>query len=139
MRMTPMPPRPGGVAIATMVSEVENTYDGRIRLRQGYGGQASLPLFHRDDDRLFERVADALGADRLELGNRKVHDAALVRIERADFLRQAGVFGLAAEEQRHLPKLFVLAFAIPHAIDHQPASFGGLMAIHRGDDVLPRG
>ena len=25
MRMTPSPPRPGGVAMATMVSEVENT------------------------------------------------------------------------------------------------------------------
>ena len=74
-----------------------------------------------------------------EFRHRQVHDAALVRIERADLLRQAGVLGLAAEEQRHLPQLFVLALAISHAIHHEPAALGGFVAIHRGHDVLQRG
>ena len=58
--------------------------------------RSGYQLLHGNNDRLLERVADALRRHRLELGDREVHDAALVGIERANLLRQAGVLGLAA-------------------------------------------
>src|SRR5690348_208009 len=75
MRMTPIPARPGGVAIATIVSSGENT-----------APRLSLQLLRRDDDGLHERVADALRAGLRIFRNRKMHDAALVGIERTHLL-----------------------------------------------------
>ena len=77
-------------------------------------------------------VTDSISA------TRQVDDAALVGIERTDLLRQPGVLGLAAEKERHLPKLVVFAFAIPHAVDDQPAAFRGLVPKYRRDDMLQR-
>ena len=58
IRTTPMPPRPGGVAIATMVSSMANT-TGRAGLE--------LAALSRNHDGLEKRVADALGRQRCRL------------------------------------------------------------------------
>src|SRR5689334_11115753 len=75
-RTTPMPPRPGGVATATMVSVVENK--GPAPARRAAPLRSSR--FRRDDDGLQKRVADALGRDFGILGDGQVHDAPRVRI-----------------------------------------------------------
>src|SRR5215471_1118647 len=93
-RTTPIPPRPGGVAMATIVSAVENmsrrkTEDGRrktgrekVRLRLPF----SLSLL-RNNHCLEKSIPDALGRHRWILRDGEVHDTAGVRIERAHFLR----------------------------------------------------
>src|SRR5689334_237591 len=82
IRTIPIPPRPGGVAIATIVSSVANTG----------GGPALLP---GDDHGLEERVTHALGRDSVVLGHGEVNEPACVRIERANLLRHAAQFDLA--------------------------------------------
>src|SRR6187401_2453411 len=100
MRTTPMPPRPGGVAIATMVSSVANT--------SPLGKPLNLAA---DDDRLQKRIAGALGRQRVVFGHGEVHDAPRVRIERTDLLERAVIPDLLHQELRHLAELGVLAFA----------------------------
>ena len=91
-----MPPRPGGVAIATMVSL--RGKHGTTRLASGprrprrscvslVGHAALLP--QRDENGLRERVADAFGRHAGHFGDGQVHDAALVRIERPELLIDA--------------------------------------------------
>src|SRR5690349_16881653 len=100
MRTMPMPPAPGGVAMATMVSSGENTRHPFV---------PSLPLgLRRDDHRLHERVADALRAHRRIFGDGEVHDAPLVGIERTHLLRHPAVARLVGNELRHLAQLGVL-------------------------------
>src|SRR5690349_10357367 len=93
IRTTPMPPRPWGVATATMVSVVENPWDNTRAPSRPFGG---------DDHRFQKRVADTFGRDRRVFRDREVDDAARVRVERANFLRHAGRLGLLHEELRHL-------------------------------------
>ena len=70
----------------------------------------------------------------------EVHDAALVRIERADLLRQAGVLApLPPRNSAICLQLIVLALAIAHAVDDEAAAFRRFVAEDRGDDVLQRG
>src|ERR1700694_2494210 len=71
-RTTPMPPRPGGVAMATMVSEVENmTHQPGItkttKVFVSFVGFVVLLPF-RDEDCLREGVADALRCRPGDLG-----------------------------------------------------------------------
>src|SRR6186997_954977 len=74
MRTTPRPPRPGGVATATMVSLVLNI--GR-----------PLSPSRGNDHRLQEGVADALRRHLRILRDGEVHEPPCVWIERAHFLR----------------------------------------------------
>src|SRR5450759_733208 len=92
-RTTPIPPRPGGVAMATIVSSVENMADSITPdLKVGPTG-AQPPasnlgwLFLGNDDRLQKCIPDALRRHRGILGDGQVDQAARVRIQRADFLR----------------------------------------------------
>src|SRR5258706_1255176 len=98
---TPNAPRPGGVAIATMVSSVANMGGGwRSVVTTNH---QLLTIFSGDDHRLHERIADALGRHGRILGDGKVDDAALVRIERAHFLRHAARPRLLGDALRHRP------------------------------------
>ena len=51
------------------------------------------------------------------LGDGHVDEAALVRVERAELLIDAGLLRLLGQELRHLPQLDVLAFAVGERID----------------------
>src|SRR3989442_15076197 len=76
-RRTPMPPRPGGVAMATMVSAVEN-----ILVAGGWwlvAGHQPPSFPQRDVDGFRKRVADALRRHARHFGDGDMHDAALVR------------------------------------------------------------
>ena len=68
--------------MATMVSVVLNMPGAPIAAARAY-----LP--DRDDHRLQERVADALGRHLRIFGHRQVHEPARVRIERTHLLRRA--------------------------------------------------
>jgi hypothetical protein len=136
MRTTPRPARPSGVAIATIVSVVVKGMNQSMLVRQF---SERSPLFHRDDDRLLEGVADAFRRHRFELGHRKVNDATLVGIEWPNFLSQPRRLGLLTEEGGHVFQLRILAFAVAHAVDDKAPALAGLVAIDRGDDVLQRG
>ena len=71
-------------------------------------------------------------------GDREVHDAARVRIERADLLRRAGVSDLLHQELRHLPQLGVLALAEAERVD-DVVPIAARVAAERGvDDDLQR-
>src|SRR5207253_1986446 len=118
---TPNAPRPCGVAMATMVSSVANNL-----------------LLRGDDDRLHERVADALRRHVRILGDREMHDAPLVRVERPHLLRHAARARLLRDELRHLPQLRVLLLAIAVAVDDDAIVVAELLAERRRDDVLQR-
>src|SRR3954464_4497545 len=108
-RTTPMPLRPGGVAIATMASSVANsTSDHPPRLL--------LPL-RRNDHGLHEGISDALGGHRRIFGDCEVDNAPLVRIERAHFLRRAVTLCLVRQVLGHLLQLGVLFATIAVAVD----------------------
>src|SRR5262245_5716185 len=120
IRTTPIPPRPAGVAIATMVSWVVS-----VRLR-------------RDHDGLQKRVADALGRDFRIVCDGQVHDTPRVGIERADFLGLSAGLRLLHEELGHLPKLRVLALAESHRIDDVVPVAPGVAPERGVDDDLER-
>src|SRR4029078_6479839 len=101
-RMTPMPARPGAVAIATIVSSRANILPRRAR---------------RDDDRLHLPVALALRGDLGIERHLHVDDAARVGIERAQFLRGLGRLGLVDQKLRHLLQFEILAAAEVLAVD----------------------
>src|SRR5689334_8717968 len=81
-RTTPIPPRPGGVATATIVSSVENMFFRGPR-------PAALPS-RGNNHRLQIGVADTLGRHVRIFRNREVDEAARVWIQRAHLLRRAG-------------------------------------------------
>src|SRR5204863_4309863 len=122
-RTTPMAPRPGGVAMATMVSDVENM---KLRFLQ-------ISLSQRDHHRLRKRVADALGGDARHLGDRHVNEAALVRVEWPELLIQTGLLGLFREELRHPPQLDVLALPVLERVD-EDAPYVGKRSVERHAD-----
>src|ERR1700676_4106506 len=74
-RTTPIPPLPGGVAMATIVSEVENT--------------RAVLLPERDENGLRKRVADALGRRAGNFRDGHMDDAPLVGVERSERLVHA--------------------------------------------------
>src|SRR3954471_6326520 len=107
---TPSPPRPGGVAIATMVSSVENMGPARpedpvylenagaagsedpacicradLQVRQS----SSRSPLRADNDRLQKRIPNALRRHFGIFGDGQVYEAPCVRIERPHFLRSA--------------------------------------------------
>src|SRR5262245_2781546 len=134
MRITPRPARPGGVAIATMVSSVENMREcGRARtarrlLLGGAGG---------DDDLLHRAVTLTLRRSVSVLRDFHVDDAARVGVERAEFLRRARAAGAFDQEARHLFEFEILAAAEAEAVDHDALRIE--VAAERGvDDVLER-
>src|SRR3954466_10643270 len=135
IRMTPMPPRPAGVAMATIVSEGENIRCGTAMLNvqcSMFGAEARQPRSsvcaraagcrherlstHRNDDRFQERIANALRRHLRVLGHGQVHEPASIGIERTYFLRAGGAC-LLHHEARHLTQLGVLRLAIIHAVD----------------------
>src|ERR671911_2519280 len=115
MRTTPMPPGPAGVAMATIVSSVENMGTGPPE-----GGHYVLLFRGRDRDGLHRRVADAFGCYAGDFGNREVDEAPFVRIQGSDVLLGAGRFCFFGKELRHLAQLVVFAAAEIHAVDEQP-------------------
>ena len=90
-RTTPMPPRPGGVAMATMVSVVENTSsaiaaDRCLALETGCLAATCVAEIMT----VFENASPMLSVvDAGNFGDRQVHDAALVGIQRAELLIDA--------------------------------------------------
>ena len=72
-------------------------------------------------NRLRERVADALRRHAGNFGDRQVHEAALVGIQRAELLVDAGLLRLLGEKLRHLPQLDVLALAVAQRVDERRA------------------
>src|SRR5687767_1866120 len=133
IRTTPIPPRPGGVAIATMVSSVLND-----NLTFGYGPVTRAVLSpRRDDDRLQKRVADALRRHRRIFGDRQVDETPRVRIERTHFLR-AGRLRLLHHETRHLAQFRILALPVIEAV-HDERTVVVQVSPKRGvDDLLQR-
>src|SRR5262249_18200839 len=123
-RTMPRPPRPAGVATATIVSEVENTDRTLALLPQG------------DMDRFPERVADAFGRQPRNLSDRTVDDAALVRDERSELLTEAGLFDFFGEQLRHLSQLDVFALAVVQRIHKGSLLAGQGSAERHVDDVL---
>src|SRR5215213_2616289 len=123
MRTTPMAPRPAAVAIAAIVSVVENIGCGR-----GW-------LLRADDDRLDRRVADTLRAGAF-LGDSEMHDSPLVGVQRADFLRRAGADRLVCQKLRHLVQLAVLVAPEVLAVHQHPSVLPELPAERGADDVL---
>ena len=71
-------------------------------------------------------------------GDGEVHDAARVRVERADFLRRAGRLDLVHQELRHLPQLGVLVLAEAERVDDVVAIAAGVAAERGVDDDLQR-
>ena len=71
-------------------------------------------------------------------GDRQVHDAAFVRIERTELLIEAGLLGLLGKKLRHLPQLDVLALAVVQRIDEDPLFVRQRAAERHVDDVLQR-
>ena len=116
--------------MATMVSSAEAQHP----LRAGRDDPDSAG----NDDRLHERVADALRADRRIFGDRQVNDAAFVGIERTHLLRRAAALGLFRDEARHLPQLRVLVPAEAVAVDHDALVVAELATERRGHEVLQR-
>src|SRR5688500_6721954 len=124
MRTTPMPPRPAAVAMAATVSGVENI-----------GSEPARGLLRTDDDRLDRRVPDPPGAGAF-FGDGQMHDAPLVRVERANLLWRPCAQGLGREEPRHLLQLVVLvATEVLAVVQHAPF-LSELPAERRADDVL---
>ena len=93
-RTTPMPPRPGGVAMATIVSVVENI-GLSVRDRHSSGIRVDpadcdlLPC--GDEDGLRKRVADAFRRHAGNFRDGQVDDPALVRIQRPELLIEPGL------------------------------------------------
>src|SRR3954447_4046499 len=107
IRMTPMPPRPTGVAMATIVSEGENIRCETAMLNvqcsmfeAGTSAGADSRCFagaaerrdgrlstHRNEDRFQDRIANALRGQLRVFGPREVQEPASVGIERTHFLR----------------------------------------------------
>ena len=120
-RTTPIPPRPGGVATATIVSEEE--YIARatpLREEKGAGSsfRSARRFVPRDNNDLHESVTDALGCCVGILGDGQVNDATGVRIERTDLLRLACFAGARGEELCRFLKLGVLSLPVVEAIYH---------------------
>ena len=89
---TPIPPRPGGVAIATMVSSVENMVRATIRVRvlRSHGRGSHATTRRAEMITVLKYASPMLSDDIVRIfGDGQVHDAARVRIERAHFLRHA--------------------------------------------------
>src|SRR4029450_8847816 len=128
MRTTPIPPRPGGVAMATMVSVVLNT-GGRL---------AAALLADRDDDGLQKCIADALRRHLRILGDGEMDEAPRIWVQRTDLLRRAGRLRTFHHEARHLPQFGVFALAVVEAIDHERAIAVELPPESGVDDVLER-
>ena len=72
------------------------------------------------------------------LGDREVHDAAFVGIERSHLLRHAARSRLLGHEARHLPQLRVLVPAKAVAVDDDPVVVAELLPERGGHDVLQR-
>ena len=67
---------------------------------------------------VFENASPMLSVvDARDFGDRHVHDAALVRIQRAELLIDARSLRLLGQELRHLPQLDVLALAVLERVD----------------------
>ena len=128
-RTTPMPPRPGGVAMATMVSASRTA---RVTV-----AVAARSTSVRDHDGLEERVADALGRHRGVFGDGQVHESSRVGVERADFLRRAGLRALSMSACR-LPQLGVLISAEAQRVDHVVPIAARVAAEGGVDDHLQR-
>ena len=82
----------------------------------------------RDEMRtVFENASPTLSVvDAGNFGDRHVHDAALVRIQRPELLIEPGLLRLLGEELRHLPQLDVLALAVLERVDEH-----ALVAVER--------
>src|SRR5262249_20645307 len=91
-----------------------------------------------DDDRLHERIADALGADARILGYRQVDDPALVGIQRSHFLWRATRLRLLGDEVRHLLELRILVASVVVAVDDDAIVFAKLAAEGGRDEMLKR-
>src|SRR3569832_2301394 len=118
-----MAPRPAGVATATMVSSGANTSPHAI-------------LLARDDHRFHEGVADALRRDSRIVRDHHMHDAALVRVQRTELLRGAGVTRLRGHEHRHLFELGILVAAVAVAVHHDARVVAELTAERGSDEML---
>src|SRR5678815_2498713 len=134
MRTTPRPPRPAGVAIATMVSSGENM----PLAVSGHTCPATLDRSApgRDDHGLHERIADAFGTDGGILGDGQMHNATLVRIQRTHFLRRAAAASLLRDEFRHLANLRILVSAETIAVDDDAVVVAQLPAECRRHEML---
>src|SRR5262245_2675163 len=121
----PMPRRPGGVAMATIVSDVENI-----------GTAESGSSARGDQDSLRKSVTDAFRRGPWNLGNREMHDASLVRIERSELLVESSLLRLLGQEYRHPPQLHVLAFPIFKSIDEDALFTRQSSTVGSVDDVL---
>ena len=137
-------PRPGGVAIATMVSSVANKHCGADAERGRRPDQLDR---HRQPGRayfslemmtVFTNASPMLSevTPRI-LGDGQVHDAALVRIERAHLLRRAAS-APSRPGTRHLPQLGVLVAAEALAVDDDALVVAELLPERRAHEVLQR-
>src|SRR5687768_6440946 len=142
-RTTPMPPRPGGVAIATMVSSDANI-DRLDRLRRGGAGNwwnersaaaDRLPA-ERNDHRLQKGVANALGRHLRVLGNGEMDEPSRVGVERSHLLRRAARLRALHEEPRHLANFRVFRPTVVQAVDDDGAIVFELAPVRRVHDVL---
>ena len=79
-------------------------------------------------DGLRERVADAFRRDSGDLRHGEVDEPALVRVQRAELLIDAGLPDLLGEELRHLAQLEILALAVLERIDWNIAHVGEVIA-----------
>ena len=71
-------------------------------------------------------------------GDREMHDAALVRIERTHLLRHAARSRLVGHEVRHLSQLGVLVLPKPVAVDDDPVVVAELLPEGGRNHVLQR-
>ena len=125
-----MPPRPGGVATATMVS-VTAKATGTVQTVLGQTFREITTLLRNASPMLSDVSVGVFG-------HRQVDDAPGVGIERADFLRHARRPRLVHEEERHLAQLGVLVLAEAERVD-DVVPIAARVAAKRGvDDDLQR-
>src|SRR5688572_19267260 len=103
-----MPPRPAGVAMATIVSSGENITEAQkiksLQIQEILLTFCKKILLGRcNGDGLHRRVADAFGRNARYFGDGEMDEPSLVRVQWADALFDAGVLRLLREERRHLP------------------------------------